>query len=67
MPKDCTSETKCDWICTNMVNGAGAKDTDKAFEKLDARNETTTTRIMATEKTAIAYSATGYESDADNN
>ena len=66
MPKDCTSETNCEWICKKMVNGAGVKDTDKSFEELDARNSTTR-RIMATEKVAVAYSSTGYEADADNN
>ena len=26
MPSGCTSETNCEWICKNMVNGGGARD-----------------------------------------
>ena len=66
MPTGCTTETNCKWICEKMVNGAGVKDTDKAFEGLDARN-VTSRRIMAAEKVAVAYSATGYDADAEDN
>ena len=68
MPTGCTSETNCEWICKKMVNGAGAKDSDEAFKELDARNETSRRiRIMATEKVQVAYAATGYDADSDDN